>query len=146
MNVEYTEQQKDAIGVRNSSVIVSAAAGSGKTAVLTERLARILADTEKPVRADRIVVVTFANDAAAEMKTRLESKLAELINERPGDKHLLEQQVLLQNAKISTINSFCFDLLRDNISDDFGITSGFSIIEPSDENVIKAQAMEELFD
>lgn len=146
MNVEYTEQQKDAIGVRNSSVIVSAAAGSGKTAVLTERLAHILADTEKPVRADRIVVVTFANDAAAEMKTRLESKLAELINERPGDKHLLEQQVLLQNAKISTINSFCFDLLRDNISDDFGITSGFSIIEPSDENVIKAQAMEELFD
>lgn len=146
MSVEYTEQQQNAIDVCNTSVIVSAAAGSGKTAVLTERLARILADKEKPVRADRIIVVTFTNDAAAEMKTRLESKLAELINEHPDDEHLLEQQVFLQNAKISTINSFCFDIIRDNISDDMGITSGFSIIEASDENVIKAQAMEELFD
>ncbi len=145
MSVKYTKQQQDAIDVRNSSVIVSAAAGSGKTAVLTERLARLLADPQANVKADRIIVVTFTNDAAAEMKTRLDSKLAELISEYPDNKYLLEQQVLLQNAKISTINSFCFDLLRDNINE-YDITSGFSVLKESDEDVIKSQAMEELFD
>lgn len=143
--VKYTQQQQNAIDARDTSVIVSAAAGSGKTAVLTERLADILADPTANVKADRIVVVTFATDAAAEMKSRLDSKLTKLINEYPDNKYLLEQQVLLQNAKISTINSFCFDLLRDNISE-YDITSGFSVLSESDEKVIKSQAMDELFD
>lgn len=143
--VKYTEQQQDAIDARDTSVIVSAAAGSGKTAVLTERLATILADPTTNVKADRIIVVTFATDAAAEMKSRLDSKLTNLINECPDNKYLLEQQVLLQNAKISTINSFCFDLLRDNISE-YDITSGFSVLSEGDEKVIKSQAMDELFD
>lgn len=143
--VNYTPQQQNAIDARDTSVIVSAAAGSGKTAVLTERLADILADPTANVKADRIIVVTFATDAAAEMKSRLDSKLTKLINEYPDNKYLLEQQVLLQNAKISTINSFCFDLLRDNISE-YDITSGFSVLSESDEKVIKSQAMDELFD
>lgn len=143
--VEYTKQQQNAIDARDCSIIVSAAAGSGKTAVLTERLAQLLADRSAGVKADRIIVVTFTTDAAAEMKNRLESKLTELINERPDDMYLLEQQVRLQNAKISTINSFCFELLRDNISD-HEITSGFSVLSENDEKVIKSQAMDELLD
>lgn len=139
----WTKQQENAINARNSSVIVSAAAGSGKTAVLTERLVKLIADPQSGIRADRMIVVTFTNDAASELKKRLDMKLRALINNRPGDTHLLKQQVLLQNARISTINSFCFDLIRDNISNQ-GITSGFSVLDDTDNKVLKAQAMEEL--
>ena len=139
----WNEQQINAINARNSSVIVSAAAGSGKTAVLTERLVQLIADPDSGVRADRIVVVTFTNDAASELKNRLDSKLRKLINEKGANTHLLRQQTLLQSAKISTINSFCFDLLRDNISDN-GITSGFGVLDDTDSKVLKAQAMDRL--
>ncbi len=133
----WTQQQENAINARDTSLIVSAAAGSGKTAVLTERLIQLISDSESGVRADRMIVVTFTNDAAAELKKRLDMKLRALINEHPDDKHLLRQQVLLQNAHISTINSFCFDLLRDNITDQ-GITSGFGVLDESDNKVLKA--------
>lgn len=141
--MSWTNQQENAINARNSSIIVSAAAGSGKTAVLTERLIKLIADPETKVRADRIVVVTFTNDAAAELKKRLDRKLRDLINENPDDSHLIKQQALLQNAKISTINSFCFDIIRDNISEQ-GITSGFGVLDDTDNKVIKSQAMEDL--
>lgn len=139
----WTEQQQNAISARNTSVIVSAAAGSGKTAVLTERLAQLIADPKSGVRADRMVVVTFTNDAASELKNRLDMKLRALINDDPSNAHLLKQQTLLQSAKISTINSFCFDLLRDNISDQ-GITTGFGVLDDSDNKVLKSRAMDEL--
>ena len=139
----WTEQQLNAIEARNTSLIVSAAAGSGKTAVLTERLIRLISDSTSGVRADRIVVVTFTNDAAAELKKRLEIKLRALINERPNDRHLLKQQILLQNARISTINSFCFDLIRDNTGEN-GVTSGFSVLDDTDNKVLKSKALEEL--
>ena len=141
----WTEQQQNAISARGSSVIVSAAAGSGKTAVLTERLVQLMADPESGVRADRIVVVTFTNDAASELKKRLDMKLRALISEDPSNGHLLRQQTLLQSAKISTINSFCFDLIRDNISDQ-GITTGFGVLDESDNTVLKARAMDELLE
>ena len=141
----WTEQQQNAIDARGSSIIVSAAAGSGKTAVLTERLIKLIADPESNISADRIVVVTFTNDAASELRKRLDMKLRALIEKNPEDSYLLKQQALLQNAKISTINSFCFELLRDNITDQ-GITSGFSVLDENDNSVIKSQAMEDLLD
>ena len=143
--MSWTNQQENAINARNSSIIVSAAAGSGKTAVLTERLIKLIANPESKVRADRIVVVTFTNDAAAELKKRLDRKLRDLINENPDDSHLIKQQALLQNAKISTINSFCFEIIRDNISEQ-GITSGFGILDETDNKVLMSQAMDELID
>ena len=139
----WTDQQQDAISARNTSVIVSAAAGSGKTAVLTERLVQLIADPASGVRADRMVVVTFTNDAAAELKKRLDTKLRALINDDPSNTHLLRQQTLLQSAKIATINSFCFDLLRDNITDQ-GITAGFGVLDEADNLVLKSKAMDEL--
>ena len=142
--VNWTKQQQAAIEARGASVIVSAAAGSGKTAVLTERLVQLLADPESGIRADHIVVVTFTNDAAAEMKSRLDRSLRELINTDPSDQHLLKQQILLQSARISTINAFCFDLLRDNISDQ-GITSGFGVLDDTDSKVLRSRAMDDLF-
>ena len=143
--MSWTEQQQNAIDARGSSIIVSAAAGSGKTAVLTERLIKLIADPESNISADRIVVVTFTNDAASELRKRLDMKLRALIEKNPENSYLLKQQALLQNAKISTINSFCFELLRDNITDQ-GITSGFSVLDENDDSVIKSQAMEELLD
>ena len=139
----WTKQQQNAIDARNTSLIVSAAAGSGKTAVLTERLAKLIADESSGVRADRIVVVTFTNDAASELKKRLDMKLRELLNEHPDDRHLLKQQILLQNARISTINSFCFDLIRDNMSES-GVTSAFGVLDDTDNKVLRARAMDEL--
>ena len=141
----WTKQQEAAINARNSSVIVSAAAGSGKTAVLTERLVKLIADPQSGVHADRMIIVTFTNDAAAELKKRLDNKLRAMITDDPGNPHLLRQQILLQSAKISTINSFCFELLRDNITDQ-GITSGFGVLDETDTSVLMSQAMEELFD
>ncbi|MBP5378800.1 MAG: UvrD-helicase domain-containing protein, partial [Ruminococcus sp.] len=141
--MSWTQQQQNAIDARDTSLIVSAAAGSGKTAVLTERLVQLIADRESGVRADRMVVVTFTNDAAAELKKRLDSKLRALINERPDDRHLLRQQILLQSARISTINSFCFDLIRDNTGEN-GVTSGFSVLDDTDNKVLRANALEEL--
>ena len=141
--MSWTQQQQNAIDARDTSLIVSAAAGSGKTAVLTERLIKLIADKDSGVRADRMIVVTFTNDAASELKKRLDNKLRELINEHPDDKHLLKQQILLQSARISTINSFCFDLIRDNMGET-GITSGFAVLDDTDNKVLKAQAMEEL--
>lgn len=141
----WTKQQENAINARDTSIIVSAAAGSGKTAVLTERLVQLLADRDSGIRADRIVVVTFTNDAASELKKRLDMKLRALISNDPGNEHLMRQQTLLQSAKISTINSFCFELIRDNISEQ-GITSGFAVLDDTDDTVLKAQAMDDLFD
>jgi len=141
----WTQQQETAINARDTSLIVSAAAGSGKTAVLTERLIKLISDPESGVRADRMIVVTFTNDAASELKKRLDTGLRRLISASPGNRHLLKQQILLQNARISTINSFCFELLRDNITEQ-GITSGFGVLDDTDNKVLKAQAMEELLD
>ena len=108
----WTPEQSDAITARNTGIIVSAAAGSGKTSVLVERLVRILADTKEQTSADRLVVVTFTNDAAAQMKQRLSDALTARISDEPENEWLCYQQTLLQTAKISTIHSFCFDLIR----------------------------------
>ena len=96
----WTNQQEMAINARNCSVIVSAAAGSGKTAVLVERIVQLLMDTENPIRADRMVISTFTNDAASELRQRLNLRLMNEINNNPNNKHLLKQYTLLQNAKI----------------------------------------------
>ena len=141
--MKFSEQQKKAIEVKNTSLIVSAAAGSGKTSVLTERIVNLIMDENSGVSADRIIAVTFTNDSAGELKKRINSSLMEQIANDPSNVYLRKQQILLQKARISTINSFCFDFLRDNISDE-RITSGFSICDEIKEKTIKSQAMEEL--
>lgn len=137
----WTDEQQAAIDARGTSIIVSAAAGSGKTSVLVERLLRQLSDTENKVSAEKIIVVTFTNDAAAEMKKRLTIGLSKLIDEQPDNRWLYEQQAMLQYAKICTIHSFCFDLIRENIQE-LDISSGFRIMEENEQNVIVNNAIE----
>ncbi|MCH5350143.1 MAG: helicase-exonuclease AddAB subunit AddA [Oscillospiraceae bacterium] len=142
---KWTKEQLDAITARNTGIIVSAAAGSGKTSVLVERLLRILADTENQTPADRLVVVTFTNDAAAQMKRRLSDALAERIAAEPDNDWLCRQQTLLQTAKISTIHSFCFDLIRENIRS-LDISAGFRILDETEEALLIRKAADNAFE
>lgn len=145
MAVSWTPEQSDAINVKNRAAVVSAAAGSGKTAVLVEKLLRILSDRNDPVSADRIVVVTFTNDAAAQMKQRLCAKLAEAAEQDPENDWLVSQQSLIPSAKISTIHSFCFDMIRGNAAL-IGVDAGFRVLDQSEDDAISAQAAENVFD
>ena len=109
----WTQHQTDAITARGGSVIVSAAAGSGKTAVLVERVIRLITDSENGVDADRLLVVTYTRKAAAELKTRLREALSDCIRQNPSDPFLIRQQSLLGKAHISTVDSFCMSLCRE---------------------------------
>ena len=108
----WTPAQRAAIEDRGGGLLVSAAAGSGKTAVLTERAVRLITDPAKPVDADRLLIVTFTNAAAAELRARIGEKLLRLSREDPSNGWLRRQRVLLQRAPICTIDAFCLDLLR----------------------------------
>lgn len=141
----WTKEQLDAITARGTGIIVSAAAGSGKTSVLVERLLGILSDTENKIPADRLVVVTFTNDAAEQMKQRLSAALSEKIAREPDNLWLCRQQSLLRTAKISTIHSFCFDLIRENIQS-LNVSAGFRILDDTEEMLLKRRAMENVFE
>lgn len=114
--MNFTEQQQKAIDYREStSAAVSASAGSGKTAVLVEHIARLISDESSPVPADRIAAVTFTEKASAELKSRLEKRMERLIAENPHSDFYRDQLVRLSFAQISTISSFCFSIVKDNI-------------------------------
>lgn len=144
-SVTWTKEQLDAIEAKDRAIVVSAAAGSGKTAVLVEKLLRILSDREDPVPADRIAVVTFTNDAAAQMKQRLTSALAAAAELEPENEWLTAQQALIPSAKISTIHSFCFSLIRENAGS-LDVDSSFRVLDPAEDDVIAAKAAENVFD
>ena len=114
MSRSWTENQRDAINSRRGSIVVSAAAGSGKTAVLVERVIQRLTDRENPTSADRLLIVTFTKAAANEMLERITAAVEGLLRENPTDTNLIKQQMLLPSAKICTIDSFCASLVREN--------------------------------
>lgn len=139
MAFKATREQQAAIDTAGN-VLVSAAAGSGKTAVLTERVIKKLTDKVSPVSADRLLIVTFTNAAAAEMRSRIERRLDEECRKHPDDIGLMRQRRLLSNAKICTIDSFCIDLVRENfekagVSPDFKMSDGYSLL-PVNESVL----------
>ena len=113
MERRWTDNQLDAISAKGGCIIVSAAAGSGKTAVLVERVIRLITDGENGVDADRLLVVTYTRKAAAELRSRLKDALSARIKENPTDAFLLRQQSLLSKARISTVDSFCMALVRE---------------------------------
>lgn len=128
-----TPEQQAAIDTKGN-VLVSAAAGSGKTAVLVERVVKLLSDKENPVSADRLLIVTFTNAAAAEMRKRIEKRLDTECRANPSNIGLLKQRKLLSSAKICTIDSFCIDLVRENF-ERAGVSPDFKI---SEQNSLKA--------
>lgn len=139
MAFKPTKEQESAI-ITAGNVLVSAAAGSGKTAVLVERVIKMLCDKENGITADKLLIVTFTNAAAAEMRSRIEKRLSEEIAKAPHDEALIVQKHLLPSAKICTIDSFCIDLVRENfekagVSPDFKISDGNSL-KATDEAVL----------
>ena len=95
MGISWTESQERVINARKRNLLVSAAAGSGKTAVLVERIVRMITEGERPLDIDRLLVMTFTNAAAAEMRERVAAAVENLLNERPEDEHLQAQAILV---------------------------------------------------
>lgn len=109
----WTKQQQKVIDQRDADILVSAAAGSGKTAVLVERIIQKITDDEHPLDVDHLLVVTFTKAAAGEMKERIMAALDEKVREFPGNQHFVKQLSLIHKAQITTIHSFCMNLIRD---------------------------------
>lgn len=142
MGIKPTKMQQAAIDSQ-SNVVVAAAAGSGKTAVLTERVIRMLKDKNNPISADRLLIVTFTNAAARQMRSRIEKRLFDEIAENPQDTALLKQKHLLVNADICTIDSFCIKLVRENF-EFLGIKPDFKVSEGSGLYAVRQRVMSEV--
>lgn len=140
MSRVWTVSQRQAIDASGGSLIVSAAAGSGKTAVLVERVISRIIDEENPIDADRILVVTYTRAAASELKERLKNKLSQLIKNDPYNKTLLRQQMLINKAKISTIDSFCSSLVKEYFYA-LNIDRNFRIADESELMLMKKDAL-----
>ena len=112
MGVKWTEEQQKVISLRDRNILVSAAAGSGKTAVLVERILSKITDPEAPVDIDRLLIMTFTRAAAGEMKERISSAIESALYEDPDNEHLQRQSTLLHTAQITTIDGFCAYIIR----------------------------------
>lgn len=145
MGVRWTEEQKKVITLRGRNILVSAAAGSGKTAVLVERIIRMLTDTEHPVDVDRLLIVTFTEAAAAEMKERIRGAIEQELEKRPEDVHLQRQATLIHSAQITTIHSFCLSVIREHFHV-IDIDPGFRIAEEGELKLLKQDVLEELLE
>ena len=109
----WTKEQQKVIDQRDADILVSAAAGSGKTAVLVERIIQKITDEEHPLDVDRLLVVTFTKAAAGEMRERIAAALDKKVQESPQNQHFVRQLSLIHKAQITTIHSFCMSLIRD---------------------------------
>ena len=145
MGVKWTEEQEKVIRLRNCNILVSAAAGSGKTAVLVERIIQRITDGTDPVDVDRLLIVTFTEAAAAEMKERIGAAIEKKLAERPGDARLEQQATLIHSASITTIHSFCLSVIRDHFHV-IGIDPGFRVAEEGELKLLKQDVLEEMLE
>ncbi|MFL0251783.1 helicase-exonuclease AddAB subunit AddA [Clostridium neuense] len=141
----WTDEQLEAINSRGSNLLVAAAAGSGKTAVLVERIIKIITDEENPVDIDRLLVVTFTNAAASEMRERIGKAISEKLYKNPNSKTIQRQLALLNKAKITTIHSFCLDVIKNNFHY-IDIDPDFRVGDETEMVLLKNETLEELFD
>lgn len=143
--IKWSTEQQKVIDSRGENLLVSAAAGSGKTAVLTERIIRLIMDPAADTDIDKMLVVTFTNAAAAEMRERIGDKLQERIDADPMDRRLQRQQMLLHNASIVTMDSFCLNLIREYFHC-IDIDPGFRIGDNPELRMIESETMAELME
>lgn len=141
----WTDEQREAILGRGGSLLVAASAGAGKTMVLVERIISRITDPVRPVDVDRLLVVTFTNAAAAEMRERISRALAKEIARQPGSAHLQRQLALLGRATICTMHSFCLDLLRQFFYR-IDLDPAFRVADETEAALIQSEALEELFE
>ncbi len=146
MSRNWTENQKLAIEARSGSVLVSAAAGSGKTAVLVERVIQIVTDSSNPVPIDRLLIVTYTRAAAAELRERINRALNSLISSDPHNSWYRRQLVHLPCAHISTVDSFCGDLVKEFYQSSHDEAGDFRIAEEGELSVLRQEAMAHTLD
>ncbi|WP_280770916.1 helicase-exonuclease AddAB subunit AddA [Salipaludibacillus daqingensis] len=144
-NVTWTDDQWKAISADGNNILVAAAAGSGKTAVLVERMIRKVSDTDNPIDIDRLLVVTFTNAAAAEMRHRIGEAIEKKLNDDPRSLHLRRQLSLLHRANISTLHSFCMNVIRKYYYD-IDIDPNFRILDDTEGQLIREEVIDDLFE
>ncbi len=145
MEVRWTKKQQQVIDSRNRNLLVSAAAGSGKTAVLVERIIRMISEGDKPLDIDRLLIMTFTNAAAAEMRERIGAAVDKKLTEQPDNEHLWLQAALIPQAQITTIDSFCLNLIRSHYNS-LDIDPGFRIGDEGELSLLQGDVMEEMLE
>ena len=145
MGVSFTPDQQRVIDTRNSNILVSAAAGSGKTAVLVERIIQKICDETHPVDIDRLLIVTFTSAAAAQMRERISKAVSKKLEEQPENEHLQKQSALIHNAQITTIDSFCLFVIRNNFNE-IGLDPGFRVADEGEIKLLEGDVLDDLLE
>ena len=143
--MQFTPEQQKVIDLRDRNILVSAAAGSGKTAVLVERILTLILDEKTPVDIDRLLIVTFTNAAASEMRERIGAAIEKRLNKQPENQHLQRQATLLHHAQITTIDSFCLFVIRNNFNE-IGLDPGFRVADSGEAQLLKQDVISEIFE
>ncbi len=144
MAENWTREQQAAIDTRNCDLLVAAAAGSGKTAVLVKRIITMICEKDF-IDIDKLLIVTFTNAAASEMRQRIADAVTKKINEDPDNEHIKRQLTLLNKATITTIHSFCLEVIRNNFNL-IDLDPQFRIADDAEIALIKSEALADLFD
>lgn len=145
MAVSFTPEQQKVIDTHGCNLLVSAAAGSGKTAVLVERIIQMIANDKQPVDIDRLLVVTFTNAAASQMRERISLAISKRLEQEPDNAHLQRQAALIHNAQITTIDSFCLFVIRNNFNE-IALDPGFRVVDEGELNLLKQEVLQELLE
>lgn len=145
MGMKFTPEQQRVIELHNRNILVSAAAGSGKTAVLVERIIRMICDGEHPADIDRLLIVTFTNAAAAEMRERIAAGITARLEADPGNEHIQKQSALLHNAQITTIDSFSLFLIRNHFNE-IGLDPDFRVADEGEIKLLQQEVLAQLLE
>lgn len=143
--MKWTTDQEKVIHTRDCDLLVSAAAGSGKTAVLVERILRRVTDKAQPVNIDELLVVTFTNAAAAQMREKITAALYRQLEEYPADEHLIKQLAIIHRANITTIDSFCLQVVREHFQM-LGLEPAFQIAEAAELKALCREVLEQVLE
>ena len=145
MGVMWTEEQQKVISLRDRNILVSAAAGSGKTAVLVQRILSKIMDSDRPVDIDRLLIMTFTRAAAGEMKERISAAIDQILYENPDNEHLQRQSSLIHNAQITTIDGFCAYIIR-NYFHMIDLDPGYRTAEEGELKLLREDVMKEVLE
>ena len=145
LETKWTDEQQQAIDTRKCNLLVAAAAGSGKTAVLVERIIKIITNEENPVDIDKLLVVTFTSAAAAEMRERIAAAISKALEKNPNSKNLQKQLTLLSRANITTMHSFCLDVIK-NYFYTIDLDPSFRIADETEITLMKNEIIEDIFE
>ena len=145
MKIQFTKPQQLVIQSHHENILVSAAAGSGKTAVLVERILQMISRDQEPVDIDRLLIVTFTKAAASEMRERISNGIAERLAQNPENQHLQRQSALIHNAQITTIDSFCLFVIRNHFQE-IGLDPAFRVADEGEMKLLMQDVLEEILE